>query len=143
MKKILVIDDELTPIIENLVDALTNYGYYVNFIQDLRSAYNEINNLAKYDLIVIDLMMPIGDSNQAIPHDNAESGYTYLKTIENNFKGIIAVLTNAKKENHPVIISNIEQMINTNKNISLFTKYETSSIKLFSSIVNLLDNGPM
>lgn len=58
IKKILMIDDNPNP----TADMLSMYGYEVNTMPDGKSGSEElISNLYKYDLVLLDVMMPVMD----------------------------------------------------------------------------------
>ncbi|MDO5436988.1 MAG: response regulator, partial [bacterium] len=58
IKKILMIDDNPNP----TADMLSMYGYEVNTMPDGKSGSEElISNPYKYDLVLLDVMMPVMD----------------------------------------------------------------------------------
>jgi DNA-binding response OmpR family regulator len=94
--KVLLIDDswEFT---EPIKFFLEKNGYIVDVIDDSDAAYDKTENLKGYDIILLDLMLPIGSKCKVESH--SETGIFLYTKIRNKYKKIPIIIVSALNEN--------------------------------------------
>lgn len=128
--RILFIDDN-PEFLGYVSEILRNEGHEVVEIDSANDAIYAIKNIAKYDLVILDIMIMLGDIID--PEEANETGTAIYKRIrKNNSKIRILVLSALGKQD-------IWNAFNSDSNVSYYGKPIPSNIQSFLKTVEGLD----
>jgi CheY-like chemotaxis protein len=110
MKRILFIDDEFSPECDTdegfgsymslYALELTDEGYSVTRLRSIDDAWTELQ-LNRYDLIIVDLMMPPGNLLRDVDtHDGVISGYQFAKKVKERWPSAKMILLSAAADSN-------------------------------------------